>query len=191
MSQYLSTLWYLFLIIALCYSLLIFDSILFSSFLQKLLWILCKQLRPRSDAAFSGSNHDGSNTYVTRTRSWVPMVSYMRLPWSNFCIKVFILLFSFSIFSDRTSLKTENEYNSIKTLTAEVYIYGNGWKHYKWPTYTKKTRKKQKIKGEFIILFNICFINAKTLVHLNSWHEWQLFFLFLSFLCVSLFQGFY
>ena len=33
----------------------------------------------------------------------------MRLLWPNFCIYVFVLLFSFSIFSDRRSLKIENE----------------------------------------------------------------------------------
>ena len=57
---------------------------------------------------------------LTRTRPWVPMIPYMRLLWSNFCIYVFMLLFSFSIFSDRRSLKMENENNSTKTLTAEA-----------------------------------------------------------------------
>ena len=33
----------------------------------------------------------------TRTCSWVPLIPYMRLLWSNFCIYGFMLLFSFSI----------------------------------------------------------------------------------------------
>ena len=68
-----------------------------------------------------------------RTRSWVPMVPYMRLLWSDFSIYVFLLLFSFSIFSDRWSLKIEIENNNMKPLTAEaidpleslVYQYRN------------------------------------------------------------------
>ena len=43
----------------------------------------------------------------------------MRLLWSNFCIHVFVLLFSCSIFSDRRSLKIENENNGTKALTVE------------------------------------------------------------------------
>ena len=42
---------------------------------------------------------------LTRYRSWVPMNSYTRLLWSDFCIYVFLLLFSLSVFSDRRSLK--------------------------------------------------------------------------------------
>ena len=59
---------------------------------------------------------------LTRTHSWAPMVPYMRPLCSNFCIKcyVFMLLFSFSVFSDGLSLKIENENNNTKTLTAEV-----------------------------------------------------------------------
>ena len=57
---------------------------------------------------------------LTRTHSWVPMMPYMRLLWSNFCFYVFMLLFSFSIFSDRRSLKIEDENNNTKTLTAEA-----------------------------------------------------------------------
>ena len=38
---------------------------------------------------------------LTRTRSWVPMIPYMRLLWSNFCIYLFVLLILFSIFSVR------------------------------------------------------------------------------------------
>ena len=47
----------------------------------------------------------------------------MTILWSNFCIYVFVLLFSFSIFSDRRSLKIENENNNTKTKvhTAQVY----------------------------------------------------------------------
>ena len=37
---------------------------------------------------------------LTRYRSWVPMNSYLRLLWSDFCIDVFLLLFSLSVFSD-------------------------------------------------------------------------------------------
>ena len=32
--------------------------------------------------------------WLTRARSWVPMISYMRLLWSNLCIIFFMLLFS-------------------------------------------------------------------------------------------------
>ena len=53
---------------------------------------------------------------LTRTRSWVLMVLYMGLLWSKFCIYAFKLLFSFSFFSGRRSLKLENENNSTKTL---------------------------------------------------------------------------
>ena len=34
---------------------------------------------------------------LNETRSWIPMVPYMGLLWSNFCIYVFLLLFLFSI----------------------------------------------------------------------------------------------
>ena len=61
---------------------------------------------------------------LTRTRSWVPMIPYMRLLWSNFCLYVFMLLLSFSVFSDRWSLKIENENNSMKNLTAEAPYIG-------------------------------------------------------------------
>ena len=60
------------------------------------------------------------------------MVTYMKRLWSNACICVFMLLFSFSIlvtgsiFSDRLSLKIENANNSMKTLTAEVSYVGWG-----------------------------------------------------------------
>ena len=50
------------------------------------------------------------------------MVPYMRLLESKFCIYVFMLLFSFSVFSDRGSLKIENENYNMKTLTAESHI---------------------------------------------------------------------
>ena len=72
-----------------------------------------------------------------RTRSWIPVVPYMRLLWSNLCIYVFVLLFSFSIFSDQWSLKIENENNNIdrrrliygtRVPRAHVYIQANpGW----------------------------------------------------------------
>ena len=39
----------------------------------------------------------------------------MRILWSNFRIYVFVLLFSFSIFRDRWSLKLEDGNNSMKT----------------------------------------------------------------------------
>ena len=52
---------------------------------------------------------------LTRTHSWVPMIPYMRLLWS-----VFMLLFSFSVLSDRRSLKIGNENNSTKILTAQA-----------------------------------------------------------------------
>ena len=41
---------------------------------------------------------------LTRTRFEVPAVPYMRLLWSNVCIYVFVLLFSFSCFSDRPAV---------------------------------------------------------------------------------------
>ena len=55
------------------------------------------------------------------------MVPYMRLLWSNFCIYVFMLLFSYSIFIDRQfsdcrSLKIENENNNTKTETTAVRV---------------------------------------------------------------------
>ena len=59
-----------------------------------------------------------------QARSWVPIVTYMRIVWSNFCIHVSMLLFSFSVFSDRRSLKIENENNSMKTLAAEASYIG-------------------------------------------------------------------
>ena len=46
---------------------------------------------------------------LIKSRFRVPMMSYMRFLWSNFCINVSMLLFSFSIFSDRRSLKIKNE----------------------------------------------------------------------------------
>ena len=58
---------------------------------------------------------------LTRIRSWFPMIPYMRLIWSNlsiFCF--FMLLFSFSIFSDWRSLKVKNENNNMKTMTTEA-----------------------------------------------------------------------
>ena len=63
---------------------------------------------------------------LTRIHSWVPRVPYMRLLWSIFCIYFYMLLLSFSIFSDRRSLKIENENNSTKILTAEVSYMGLG-----------------------------------------------------------------
>ena len=63
---------------------------------------------------------------LTRTGSWVPLIPYMILLWSNFSIYVLLLLFLFSIFSDQRSLKIENENNNMKTLTAEVSYIGLG-----------------------------------------------------------------
>ena len=62
--------------------------------------------------------------FMTRTRSLVPVIPSMRLLWSNFCIYVFMLLFSFSIFSDRRSLKIENENYNMKTLTLAASCIG-------------------------------------------------------------------
>ena len=62
--------------------------------------------------------------FLTRTHSWVPMIPYIRLLWSNCCIYVFMLLFSFSVFCDQWSLKIENGNNSTKTLTAEAPYIG-------------------------------------------------------------------
>ena len=47
----------------------------------------------------------------------------MRLLWSNFCIYVIMMLFSFSVFSDRRSLKIENKNNNTKTLPTESPYY--------------------------------------------------------------------
>ena len=57
---------------------------------------------------------------LTRTHSLVPMIPYKRLQWSDLCIYVFLLLFSFSIFSDWQLLKIENENNNTTTLAAEA-----------------------------------------------------------------------
>ena len=61
---------------------------------------------------------------LVRTRSWVPMISYIRILWPNFCIYVFMLLFSFYIFSDRRSPKIENENYSTKALAVEAPYIG-------------------------------------------------------------------
>ena len=61
---------------------------------------------------------------LTRTCSWVGMIPHMRLLWSNSCIYVLMLLFSFSIFGDRWSLKVENENNNMNYLTAEAPYIG-------------------------------------------------------------------
>ena len=58
-----------------------------------------------------------------RTRFWVPMIPNMRLLWSYFRTYIFLLLFSFSIFSDWQSLKIENENNNTKT-DCQSLIYG-------------------------------------------------------------------
>ena len=59
---------------------------------------------------------------MSTTCSWVTMIPYMRALWSNFCIFVFMLLFSFSIFSDLQSATIENENSSTKT--AEISCVG-------------------------------------------------------------------
>ena len=61
---------------------------------------------------------------LTRTHSWVCTIPHMRILWSNFCIYVLMLLFFHFLFSDRRSLKIENENNSTKTLTAEAPYIG-------------------------------------------------------------------
>ena len=43
---------------------------------------------------------------------------------SNFCIYVFILLFSFYIYGDRRSVKIENEVNNTKSLITEALYIG-------------------------------------------------------------------
>ena len=53
-------------------------------------------------------------------RFWVPMNTYTRLLWSDFCIYVFLLLFSLSVFSDQRSLKIENENNNRKPKTSYI-----------------------------------------------------------------------
>ena len=44
--------------------------------------------------------------------------------WSSFCIYGFMLLFSFSVFSDRRSVKIENKNTRSKILTAEAPYIG-------------------------------------------------------------------
>ena len=61
---------------------------------------------------------------LDKTRSWAPVVPFVRFLCSIFCIYVFMLLISFAIFSDRQSLKIENEHNSMRTLTPEVSYLG-------------------------------------------------------------------
>ena len=56
----------------------------------------------------------------------------MRYLWSNFCIYVFMLLFSFCIFSDSRSLKIENENNNMKTLTGESSYVGLGFLEFRF-----------------------------------------------------------
>ena len=68
---------------------------------------------------------------LIRTRSWIPMIPYLRLLWSYFSIYGFMLLFLFSIFSDWRSLKIENENNSTKTLTAEAQYHAALWFTYR------------------------------------------------------------
>ena len=46
------------------------------------------------------------------------MVLHIKRPWSNFCIYVFMLLFSLSILMTVGHLQ-KNEYNQMKTLTSE------------------------------------------------------------------------
>ena len=55
------------------------------------------------------------------------MIPHLSLVWSNFCIYGFMLLFSFSIFSDRGSLKIENENNSTKTPIYRNMDFYPGW----------------------------------------------------------------
>ena len=61
---------------------------------------------------------------LTRTSSRAPLIPYMILLWSNFCIYVFMLLFLFSFFSDRWSLKIENENNNTETVATGVPYKG-------------------------------------------------------------------
>ena len=68
---------------------------------------------------------------LSRTRSWISMVPYMILLWSNFCIYVFMLLFSFSIFNDlRNTKNSDCRYLIYGTRVprAQLYIETNtGW----------------------------------------------------------------
>ena len=51
------------------------------------------------------------------------MVPHMRVLWSDFCINAFVLFFSFSNFSDRQSLKIENENNNMHgTRVPRVWV---------------------------------------------------------------------
>ena len=67
---------------------------------------------------------------MARLPDWLKIV--LRSLWShiwdfcgqNFCLYIFMLLFPFSIFSDRWSLKIKNENNNTKTLTTEVSCMG-------------------------------------------------------------------
>ena len=63
---------------------------------------------------------------LTRTCSRTPMVLYMRLLWSNFCIYIFMMLFSFSI------LPVTKINNYTKTLAAEISVMGLGTLQFKF-----------------------------------------------------------
>ena len=80
-------------------------------------------LRVRLQLNFNGSNPDGLFTLPDWNSFLDPSFSIYKTCVVK-CIYVFMLLFSFSVFSDLRSLKIENENNSMKTLTAEAPYIG-------------------------------------------------------------------
>ena len=77
-------------------------------------------------------NFDGKSVENVHTYKYLGVL-FSASGTSNFCINVFMLLFSLSIVSDRRSLKIENKNNSTKTLTAEAPYIGleslAGWNY--------------------------------------------------------------
>ena len=61
--------------------------------------------------------------YLTGPRAWIPMIPYIRLLWSNSCIYVFMLLFSFSAFPAVIENRKWKK-NYTKTLTIEAPYIG-------------------------------------------------------------------
>ena len=62
--------------------------------------------------------------YLTGTRSWVPVIPLYETSVVKFLHLCFHVLFIFYFFSDRRSLKIENENNSKKNLAAEAPYIG-------------------------------------------------------------------
>ena len=105
---------------------------------------------------------------LTRTRSCDPMIPYMGILWSNFCIYLFMLLFSFSVFSDRRLLKIENENNNTKTPTAESPYIGLGTLEFSLQIQSTLVISKSKGPSKTVrdirtSTYQICSIEEKTI----------------------------